>query len=627
MRNFLQFLVFSGRFSKCIMCISLSFTYYLSFVTSVVAVENIKIEEVVVTATKIEEPFEETTSDVTVIKGEDIKKMNVEFVTDVLRKIPELNLIQNGGIGKVATVLLRGGNSSSTLVMIDGIKANSTTTGSFDFSGINVDDIERIEIVKGPQSTIYGSEAMAGVINIITKRGEGKPRIDSSFESGSFGTFKPSMMISGGDKKLNYRLTGSYFYTDGISAAKQGSERDGYKNTSISGKFGFRPSEKFELELTGRYYSDRSELDGFDFFERKAVDNLNFVQHGTHYLLSGKAKFYLSNIWEQIVTLSTVSDSLKFRDPVITFNNADIITSMDTIDWQHNFYLSDIYTLTAGAEYKKEKGENKGNFDRSLDNKALYFNNKLMLLKEDLVLNAGVRYDDHETFGSKATYRIGALYNFRQMALRVKSSYGTGFRAPKLNELFFPFYGNPNLKPEESNAWEIGIEKDFFENKMTISLTYFDQRYKKLIQTDPLTFTAANIARAEVKGIEVGAAFKMTDTINIRAGYTYLDTRDKDTGQRLPLRPEDKVTISTEFYTKELSVVANYTFVSKRFDSSVARNLSSYSLVNLAGNYRVTKWLTLFTRIDNLFDTHYEEVGSFGTPGFSIFGGIKVTSL
>jgi vitamin B12 transporter len=300
---------------------------------------------------------------------------------------------------------------------------------------------------------------------------------------------------------------------------------------------------------------------------------------------------------------------------------------MDTIDWQHNFYLSDIYTLTAGTEYRKEKGENKGNFDRSLDNKALYFNNKLMLLKEDLVLNAGVRYDDHETFGSKATYRIGALYNFRQMALRVKSSYGTGFRAPKFNELFFPFYGNPNLKPEESNSWEIGMEKDFLEKRITLSLTYFDQKYKNLIQTDPLTFTAANIARAEVKGIEVGAALKMTDTINIRAGYTYLNTRDKDTGQRLPLRPEDKVNISTEFYTKDMSVVANYTFVSKRFDSSVARDLSSYSLVNLAMNYRATKWLTFFARIDNLFDAHYEEVGSFGTPGFSVFGGIKITSL
>jgi vitamin B12 transporter len=213
------------------------------------------------------------------------------------------------------------------------------------------------------------------------------------------------------------------------------------------------------------------------------------------------------------------------------------------------------------------------------------------------------------------------------MALRVKSSYGTGFRAPKFNELFFPFYGNQNLKPKESNAWEIGMEKDFLEKRVTLSLTYFDQKYKNLIQTDPFTFTAANIARAEVKGVEVNAALKVTENINIKAGYTFLDTEDKNTGQRLPLRPEDKVNLSAEFYTKDISVVANYTFVSKRFDSSVARNLSSYSLVNLAGNYRVTKWLTLFARIDNLFDAHYEEVGSFGTPGFSIFGGIKITSL
>lgn len=431
----------------------------MSLVTSLFAEEKIKLEEVVVTATRIEEAAEETTSDVVVIKAEDIKKMNIQFVTDVLRKIPELNLIQSGGAGKLATALLRGGDSTHTLVLIDGVKVKSTTTGSFDFSGINVDDIERIEIVKGPQSTFYGSEAMAGVINIITKKGEGKPKIDVSFESGAYGMYKPSLTVSGGNKKLDYRLTGTYFYTDGISAAKQGTEKDGYKNTSISGKFGFRPVERLELELSGKYYYDRSELDfGTD------RDDPNYIQRENHYIVSNKGKFYLIDIWEQILTLSTVKDILKVRDPDDTLGwySSNITTGVDTIDWQHNLYISDSYTLTAGMEYRKEKGESIESptgvlrFDKSIDNKALYLNNKLKLFKEDVVFNAGLRYDDHETFGSKTTHRIGAVYNIKPAALRIKSSYGTGFRAPTLNELFYQDLwgssGNLNLRPERCTS-------------------------------------------------------------------------------------------------------------------------------------------------------------------------------
>lgn len=610
-----------------IFCISTLLTSYFSPLTSLFAEEKIEIKEVVVTATRVEEPVEETTSAIIVIKEDEIKKMNVQFLTDVLRRIPELSLVQNGGAGKLATVLLRGGDSTHTLVMIDGVKVKSTTTGSLDFSGINVDDIERIEIVKGPQSTLYGSEAMAGVINIITKKGKGKPKVDVSLESGSYETYKPSLTVSGGNKKFDYRVTTAYFHTDGISAAKQGTERDGYKNASISGKFGFRPSEKFELELTGKYYYDRTELDDFNFFAGQAVDNLNSVQHGHHYVFSGKGKICLSNMWEQILTVSTALDSLKFRDPEIAFNNADISTSIDTIDWQHNLYISDLYILTAGAEYRKEKGENKGQFDKTIENKALYLNNKLKLLKEALVFNAGLRFDNHETFGSKTTYRVGAVYNIKPAELRIKGSYGTGFRSPNFNELFWPADpiwgggGNPNLKPEKTNSWEAGIEKDFLNEKVMLSATYFDQKYDDLISGWP----PVNIANAEIKGIEVNAALKVTDNINIKAGYTYLDTEDKATGQSLPLRPNDKLNLSAEFSTKDMSVIANYTFVSERYDSSVRRNLSSYSLVNLSSSYKMTKGLTIFARVDNLFDEDYEEAGSYGTPGFSIFGGIKIS--
>jgi vitamin B12 transporter len=606
------------------MIVSLLLICFFFITPSASAEEEVKLDEIVVTAARIEEPVGETTSGVTLIEGKDIQKMNVDFVPDVFRKIPELHVIQNGGTGKVTSVLLRGGSSSHTLVMIDGIRVNSTTTGSFDFSGITVADIERIEIVKGPQSTIYGSEAMAGVINIITKKGEGRPKAGVSLESGSFGTYNPSLAVSGTYKITDYRLTGNYFSTDGISAAKNGAERDSYRNAFVSGKFGIKPSENVEIEVTGRYSYDRSELDGFDFFGRKAVDDLNFVQRGHHALLSGKGMLHLSDMWDQIISVSRARDSLTFRDPDTAFNNTEMVTSINTIDWQHVFSPAEYYSIVAGLEYREEKGENPG-FDESLDNYALYLSNKLQLFRKSLVVTAGARYDDRDTSGTKATYRFGAVYTVPLVGAIIRASYGTGFRAPALNELFFPFYGNRNLKPEETTSWEIGISKDLFENRVHLSITYFDQEYENLITTNPMTFTAANVEEATVKGLEASLLLAVNDHVSIKTGYTYLDTEDRQTGKQLPLRPQDKLNLAVDVSIKDFTVIADYTFVGERFDSSVKRTLSSYSIVTMSSSYKASKELTLFARIENLLDEDYEETGSFGTPGFSFYGGIRVS--
>lgn len=588
---------------------------------------QVQLKEVLVTADRIEESVGETTSAVVVIKGDDIRKANVEFVADALRQISGVNIIQNGGPGQLSTVFLRGGGSMQTLVMIDGVKVKVTTNGSFDFNGLRVDDIERIEIVKGPQSTLYGSEAMAGVINVVTKKGKGKSSVTASVEAGSFKTIKSSLAVSGGNEKIDYRLSGSSLDTSGISAASDGTERDGYRNDSVSGRLGFRVSEKFDFEVSGRYYHDRAELDGFDFATKKAVDDLNYVQLGDHRMITGRAKAYVVPAWEQVLTLSTVKDTFRSRDPDTFFNNYDIKTGMDTIDWQHNLFLNELYTVTAGAEYREEKGENTGTFARSILNKAWYLNNRLKLAQDKVILSAGLRRDDHEISGVKTTYRLGALYDIQPAALKLKANYGTGFRAPAFNELFYPFYGNLNLLPESSTAWDLGLEKSILQKRGTISITYFDQNYRNLIDTDPLTWTAANIARAEIKGIETDIAVKAADEVTFKAGHTYLSTRDKDTNRRLTRRPGDKSTLSMIYATENLSFTINYAFVGQRYDSSVQRGLASYNLVNASSTYALSKRLSLFARIDNLFNTKYEEAGSYGTPGLSAYGGITVTLL
>ena len=597
-----------------------------AFAPGALAQETVKVGEVVVTASKLEEPATETTSAVVVISGEEIKRSGAHFVPEALRLVSEISVVQNGGRGHEATVLLRGGKSSHTLVMIDGVKMNSTTTGSYDFSGLSVDDIERIEIVKGPQSTLYGSEAMAGVINIITKRGKGSAKVDASFEGGSHGTYKPSLGISGGGEGYDYRLTTSYYHTDGISAAKSGREDDGYKQALVSGKFGLR-GKKSELEVSGRYSYDRSELDGFDSMTFVFGDDPNYVQRGNHYTLSGAGKLYLADQWEQALTLSRAWDHLKGSDPDDIFktfdfekNGFDVTTETDTVDYQHNVYVAKYYTATAGVEYRKEKGKNRKNFDKTVDNTALYVNNKVK--RGPAIFTAGFRRDEHETFGDKTTYKAGAVYE-TSPTVRLKTSFGTGFRAPSLNELFYPNYGNANLRPEESTSWEIGMEQKVSEEG-SISVVYFEQSYKNLIQSDPATFTAKNIAEAEISGWEVTAE-AMERGSGIKAGYTYLDTEDKATGKRLPFRPKNKATAALTVAEDNSTITVEYTYVGSRFDNLADKKLKPYNLLHLGLTMSLSKAFSLYARVDNLLNREYEEVSGYGTYKRSYYAGLRAT--
>ena len=603
--------------------------FILSFAPGVRAEDNVKIGEVVVTAGRIEEPLEETTSDVTVIKAEDIKKMNVVLVPEVLRKVPDLSVVQTGGDGRLTQVFLRGGDPKTTLVMIDGVKVNSIATGGYDFSKVPVEDIERIEIVKGSQSTIYGSEAMSGVINIITKKGEGgKPKFVLSFEGGSFGTYSPSLTVSGGDQALNYRFTGLYYDTQGISAAADGTEKDGYKNGYVSGNFGIKPSTSTEIEIFGKYSSDRTDLDNFDFVTGRATDSLTFVQNGWHYLAGVRGKLYLFDKWEQVLTLSAYGDLLKFRDPLVQFNNADVFDKRQIADWQNNLYLAEAVTLTAGLTYQHESAENRGNFEEAVIDRAAYLNSKLKFFKDALIVNAGLRYDNYDPFGSKTTYKVGAAYTIKEIDATLRTSYATGFRVPSLNDLFYPFYGNPHLQPEESKSFEAGVVKSFLEEKLQLSVSYWNTDYTNMIQADPVTFTAVNIASASVKGVEASASYQI-DAFSLRAGYTYLDAKDKATDLPLNWRPQNKFVFSAGYATSVISVLADYLYVGGRFnsqlDASIGRKMAPYSLVNLSGTYKVSKVIALFARIENIFDAHYEEVLSYGTKGTSVYGGIRAT--
>ncbi len=582
-----------------------------------------ELPEVVVTANRIQESLEETTAKTTLISLKEIDKTNVIFLSDLLRNLSGSYVTSYGGPGKTTGIILsRSVRSFHTLVLIDGIKVNDPTTGMFDFGSLNIDDIEKIEIVEGPQSTFYGSEAVGGVINIITKRGKGKPKINLSLESGSYGSYKPSLEISGKIKNWDFRLNSFYYNTEGFSAYKKGKEKDGFENSFLSVKTGLKILPNLNMEFLGRYNYGENEYDS------PPID-ANNIQKGKNYLLAGNINLELFKNWKQTLSLSKNYSQRKDYYHDWGFYTK-YITQIEEIIWQNEILPFEFYNFLFGIDYRKEKAINEGNYDKKRESLGLFINNKLNL-KKNLILNFGLRYDDYKKFGEKTTYRLGLNYFFSKFNIRVKANYGTAFRVPTFDDLFYPDViwarGNPNLKPEESKGWDIGVEKNLWNNKINFSLTFFYQKYKNLIEwmeIIPWTWQPQNIGSAILKGFENTLNLNLTDHFSLKMSYTYLDSEDKEKEKYLPYKPSHKLFFSIDYTLSNFSFIADYIFTEKRYaDKENRQILSSYSLINLSTNYKLRPNLIIFGRAENILNTNYEEVKNYNTPGRSLYIGVK----
>ncbi len=595
------------------------------------AAGEVELGQVVVTATRIEEAVENVPSSVTVITSEDFGKKQATTVLEVLRGVPGLDVVQSGGPGKTASVFIRGGNSDHTLVMIDGVQVNSPTLGSYNFADLTVDGIERIEIIRGPQSTLYGSDAMAGVINIITKRGKGAPKFTISAEGGTYDTYRETASVSGSRSGTSYNLSVSRLDTDGFSAASEkngNTEDDGHENTTVSARLGRAVGEKADLNVTVRYSSSETDLDSF------GSDDPNYTQESDELVASARLNHYVSDRWDHSLKLSLARKELDYRDPDTSWNNSSIDTKIKTVDWQHNLYSADeTHTVTVGVEYEKQEGRNpSAGFDRSVDNRAIYLQDQVPLLDGRLNVTAGARYDDHSEFGNETTYRLAFSYLVDDKT-RLKGSWGKGFKAPTLNDLYYrdPWgsRGNPDLEPEKSRGYDLGIEFTLPAEGTKVAATYFRSDYDNLIEWveyAPWAYEPQNVAEAKAEGWEFGLETKPTDTLDIKASYTITDTENETTGKELARRPKNKGSIAVGLDFDRAGIVLSVDYVGKRWsDSKNTKRLDSYTRVNLAASCIVTGNWTVFGRIENLTDEEYEEVKGYGTAGRSYYAGVKAT--
>jgi len=580
------------------------------------------LPEIVASASRWEEPLERVPQDMTVIAWEEIEQKGVPFVVDLLRLQPDLQVVQNGGAGTLASVLLRGGGSSQVLVMIDGIKLNSPSTGSADLSGLLTTDVERIEIIKGPQSTLYGSEAMAGVVNILTRKGGEKLQADLSAEGGSYRTVKTAGTVSGGGERADYRLSATWLDTEGFPIAREGSMPNGASASALSARLGAKPSDDSSLELNLRYGRERTHLDDFA-YGVGPVDTANYLQTCDSALVALSGSVSPVERYEQRLTLSFLRDDLEATDPVTAYNNYRIVNTTESLDWQHTLELERV-TLAGGFAYRYEGADNEGSYARSSDTRAGYLDAKLTLPGDVAILSAGLRGDDHSAFGTAVTWRAGLLARIEQLATRFKANAGTGFRAPSLNELYYPNYGNPALEPEESFGYDIGLESDLAGGLLTAGATWFRQEYRNLIQTNFSSYRADNIGRARSQGLEVRLLLRPMDALKLQAAYTWLDAVNEETGARLPSRPRSRFVASLDYRIGAFSALAEYLYVSERYDAGLNRTMASYGLVNLKGEYRFSPQVALFARMENLGDESYEEAAGYGTAGLSVYGGVAL---
>lgn len=598
------------------------------------------LPETVVTATRGETPAVQVGSSVTVITAKEIDKSQKTSVADVLRTVPGLDVVRSGGQGQVVSVFTRGTNSNHTLVLIDGIEATdpSNPTNQFDFSSLQVDDIERIEIVRGPQSTLYGSDAIGGVIQIFTKRGTGV-RNSVQLETGRYGSHTGRGGVHGGDEWVNYGLTFSLQKTDGVSAFPDGEEDDAYDNTTLSTYVSAKPTADSMLDFTLRRVDSKTDIDSFDsvtfLFADDSDSRLSTEQwlariQGGYSLLEGR--------WKQRLGLSWTDYDRTNRngpEPANTFPSESQFQGKKTkLDWVHDFKLDTSHQLTFGLESEKEKAELSDDQSPDTGTDGIFLQDHIRI-SDVFFTTVGVRRDKHDDFGSETTYRIAPAYLIAETDTRLRASYGTGFKAPSLSALFesFPpfFFANPDLKPERSKGWDVGVEQGLLDDKLQLELTYFRNDIEDLIAVDPVTFsTLINIGEASSKGYELDLRYVWTPAVSLGASYTSTKAVDEATGQDLVRRPRKKATVYADWQAlPPLSVnfAGRYVGEHDDFDANFTRVVTdSYTLFDVALAYTLNPQWTLLSRVENAFDEDYQEISGFGATGRALYAGVRITS-
>lgn len=593
----------------------------LALCTSLAALAADELATVVVTATRQHQRASELLADVSILGREDIEQAGQFTLAELLARQPGIQSSSNGGAGKAASLFIRGANSNQTLVLIDGVRIGSATVGIPALEQIPLAQVERIEILRGPGSALYGADAIGGVIQIFTKRGEGAPKLDGFVGAGSYNSRSLSAGISGGSDVWSYSLRGANDSTDGIKAISDKAKQpfsfdpsraaDGFRNTSVSGSLAFRPAAGHEVGATLFQTAGRNWFESGPNFDTRA----DLAQAA----LNLYSKNQLADIWTSTVRVGrSIDDSTSYA----TYSpmGARIKTTQDQLAWQNDVRVP-LGTLLVALESLNQKAMVQGGFDkdRTINSALVGWSGRL----GDQRLQANLRRDENSQYGGKTTAYAGYGYQINA-ALRAQVSAASAFRAPNFNELYYPGFGNANLKPENARNREAGLVWE--QGSRRAGVTLFDNRVSDLIVTvcdSSFNCLPVNVGRAKLQGATLSYAGKVVG-FDFDGSVDLLSARNADTNQRLPRRANQQASLRLIRPIGQWSLGTEWQGVGDRYDSTTETNhMGGYGLVNAFARYAVNRDLTVEARANNLGNKKYETASGFATPGANLFVGLR----
>lgn len=586
-----------------------------------------QLEPVVVQATRIPVAAENSPTETSIITSQELEKKQVFTVGDALREEAGIDIARQGQPGGQSSVFIRGANSNQTLVLVDGVRVNSAYNNAFDFANLSLDNVERIEILRGPQSTLYGSEAMGGVINIVTKRGAPQPTGSATFEAGSFDSFRPSASFATTAGKLSLAGAGSYFTTENDRINSAATAWNG------SGQASWNALEGLRVGLLTTYLrSDAGSPND------KFTNDPNDYLRNENSLVALTLEATPTEWWDSKLIYSHSHERAFFSglepNPPYFFGDYVELTvaDRDQIDLQNIFSIGDQHKILIGGTFDNSHANDTNTYstlDQTITDKALYGQYDFTPI-ERVTLTAGGRLDDYSTFGSHGTYRFGGRFTTLATETILRASVGTGFRAPSFVQTFPPF-GNPNLKPEQSLGWDVGVEQPLAHDKVHVGASYFQNDFDNLVISvpagPPFYSQLANAGRARTLGVETWASWMPVPELTLSGTYTWLAERqDLSNHTELLRRPEHSGRFTVNYkFLKRFNANVNSTFVGPRADRNFAAgtsvNNTGYVKVDLGLSCEVCQYFTAFGRIENLLDDHYEEVYGFPALGRAFWAG------
>jgi vitamin B12 transporter len=622
------------------------------------------LSEVVITANRVDVPVQDVTSSSTVITAKDMEQKQTGTVMDAIQGVPGIDIAQAGNPGETSFVYIRGNDSENTLVLLDGIPLNDPVGAPFDYEyldGLSLDGVKQIEVIRGPQSTLWGSNAIGGVINIIPQSGPAPLGGSALVEGGSYGTSHEAVAAQGGAIGGYFNFDASHFKSAGFPALNikgldandsalesptAGSVNNGDDNNTASLRLGSNLTSNLDEKVFIRYSQSNTSLDAYNDNFVLADDPAYFALQKQFMVDSHSDWKLLGGNWEQQLNVSFSDDNRIYTATANSYNtyyaNGNYDGQTAQVNWQNTIRLAKEETIILGIQGQEQWASENYTSGDTVNGPNLSdstpvtnvqdgsgFAESQSSIEDRLFFNLGGRWENNSQFGIHTTYQAGLAYFVPGLETKLKANYGTGFLAPSLYQLYDPTYGNPDLQPETSLGYDFGFEQPIGgKNFINVGADYFDNDLTNLITYDPTTFRGINIGQARTYGVESFVEFNGIQNLSLKGSYTYDDAQDLTNNRPLYRRPQNKANGDMDYQWGSLGLGTSLIYTGNSLDTDFYGNpvtLPSYFLVNLRASYQVNSQVKVFARVDNLFNQWYEEEYGYSTPGLSVYGGTKVS--